>query len=137
MAFYLSKWLFAAANRKENAMQTVSRFLQKFASLIVYVLSCYDRVIFQGRLSLCRAAEVEKLIDYVLEIRRVDFFKKRAPQWAERLVNHAKRMAAAAGRPYVYRTGKFEKDRWAEKIFREQPVVSGVIAVLCTRRPRV
>src|ERR1700740_2814293 len=60
-------------------MKTVSRFVQKFASLIACVFSCFDRVIFKGHLSLSRAKEVEKFIDYLLKMRRVDFFKRCAP----------------------------------------------------------
>jgi hypothetical protein len=113
-------------------MKTVCRFVQKFASLIVCVLSCFDRVIFKGHLSLSRAAELEKFVDCVLKVRRVDFLKKLAPQYAERLVEHAKKFANAAGRPYEFRKGKFKKDKWAERLLREQGVTQGLIGVLCT-----
>ena len=33
---------------KEHAVQFAKRFLDKFNSLIVTVLSCFDRVIFKG-----------------------------------------------------------------------------------------
>ena len=35
-------------------MKTLSRFVAKFTSLIVAVLSCFDRVIFKGHLALWR-----------------------------------------------------------------------------------
>jgi hypothetical protein len=113
-------------------MKPVCRFLQKFASLIVAVLSCFDRVLFKGYLSLCRPSELEKWIDYVLQVRRVDFIKKLTPQYAERLVKHARKMAREAGRPYEFRKGKFKKDKWAERLLREQPIVQGLIGILCT-----
>jgi len=34
---------------KENAIETLSRLGAKFTSLIVAELSCFDRVIFEGR----------------------------------------------------------------------------------------
>jgi hypothetical protein len=36
----------------EIAMKTLSRFVSKFTSLVVAVLSCFDRVIFKGHLAL-------------------------------------------------------------------------------------
>jgi len=114
-------------------MNTVSRFVQKFTSLIVCVFSCFDRVLFKGHLSLSRAKEVEKFIDYVLNMRRVDFFKQRAPAFAQRLVDSAKKYAAQGGRPYQYRGGKFDKDQGARQILGKQPVSHGLICVFCTK----
>lgn len=62
---------------------------------------------------------------------------QRVPQgprsdWAERLVEHAKRAAAKLGRTYLYRTGTFRKDQWAEGLLREQRIESGLVGVLCT-----
>jgi hypothetical protein len=114
-------------------MKTVSRFVQKFTSLIGCVLSCFDRVIFKGHLSLSRVKEVEKFIDYILKMRRVDFFKRCAPALAQRLVDHAQKYAARAGRPYQYRGSKFDKDKGAREILRNQPVVDGLICVFCTK----
>ena len=114
-------------------MKTVSRFVQKFTSLIACVLSCFDRVIFKGHLSLSRVKEVEKFIDYILKMRRVDFFKRCAPALAQRLVDHAQKYAARAGRPYPYRGSKFDKDKGAREILRKQPVVDGLIGVFCTK----
>jgi len=113
-------------------MKPVCRFLQKFTSVIVCVLSCFDRVIFKGHLSLSRAAELEKFVDCVLKVRRVDFLKKFAPQYAERLVEHAKRLARQAHRPFEYRRGKFRKDKWAAALVREQGITAGLVGVLCT-----
>ena len=41
-------------------MTQVCAFLEKFASLIVCVLSCFDRVIFKGYLPLSRVRELER-----------------------------------------------------------------------------
>ena len=51
-------------------MPTVSRFATKFASVIVCTLHCFDRVIFKGHLAMASAKELERFIDYVLQVRR-------------------------------------------------------------------
>ncbi len=40
-------------------MKTLSRFVAKFTSLIVGVLSCFDRVIFKGYLPLTNGPALE------------------------------------------------------------------------------
>ena len=70
-------------------MKTLSRFITKFTSLIVAVLSCFDRVIFKGHLALAAPCELERFVDYVLKVRRTDFMKTLAPQYSDRLVQHA------------------------------------------------
>ncbi len=113
-------------------MKTVSGFLIKFASLIVAVLHCFDRVLFKGHLPLARAGELEFFVDQVLRVRRDYFLKKLAPTYSDRLVAHAQNLARRSSRPYLYRTGKFRKDAWAATLLRQQPVREGLIAVLCT-----
>ena len=54
-------------------MKTLSRFVAKFTSLIVGVLSCFDRVIFKGYLPLTNGPALEGFVDHVLRIRRKDF----------------------------------------------------------------
>jgi hypothetical protein len=85
-------------------MKTLSRFVSKFTSLIVAVLSCFDRVIFKGHLALAAPCELEYFVDHVLKVRRSDFMKTMAPQYSDRLVAHARNWAEKAGRNYVYRT---------------------------------
>src|SRR5438552_3028269 len=98
----------------ENAMTTVCRFLVKFASLIVNTLHCFDRVLFKGHLFLAAPRELERFVDYVLKVRRDYFIKKLAPHYSDRLIEHAQNFARRAGRTYLYRTGKFRKDEWAQ-----------------------
>src|ERR1700761_5966707 len=116
----------------ENAMSTVWRFLTKFASLIVGTLHCFDRVIFKAHLAMAASSELERFVDYVLKVRRCHFMKVIAPQWSERLVEHAQGAARKAGRTYLYRTGSFKKDQWAERLIREQRIERGLVGVLCT-----
>ena len=81
-------------------MNTVCSFCAKFASLISWALSCFDRVIFKGHLPINRAEELQSFVDYVLKQRRCDFMKKTVDAWSERLVEHAKDYAARLGRIY-------------------------------------
>jgi hypothetical protein len=113
-------------------MKTLSRFVTKFTNLTVAVLSCFDRVIFKGHLALAAPCELEYFVDRVLKVRRSDFMKTLAPQYSDRLVAHAQNRAQQAGRTYVYRTGDFRKDEWAQNLIREQGIVEGLVGVLCT-----
>lgn len=114
-------------------MTTVCHFLAKFASLIVSSLHCFDRVIFKGHLTMAAPCKLEMFVDYVLRVRRCHFMKVLAPQYSERLVQHAQQMARRAGRTYLYRTGSFKKDKWAERLLREQRIESGLVGILCTQ----
>ncbi len=84
-------------------MKTLSRFITKFTSLIVAVLSCFDRVIFKGHLAVAAPHELERFVDRVLKVRRTEFMKTMAPQYSNRLVEHAQDWARKAGRTYEYR----------------------------------
>jgi hypothetical protein len=113
-------------------MKTLSRFVSKFTCLIVAVLSCFDRVIFKGHLALSAPCELEYFVDRVLEVRRSDFMKSPAPQYSDRLVEHAQEWARKDGRTYLYRTGQFRKDEWAHDLIRDQGIVEGLVGILCT-----
>ncbi len=113
-------------------MKTLSRFVSKFTGLIVAVLSCFDRVIFKGHLALSAPCELESFVDCVLNVRRSDFMKTMAPQYSDRLIEHAQNEARKAGRTYVYRTGQFRKDEWAHDLIRDQGVTEGLVGILCT-----
>jgi hypothetical protein len=112
-------------------MKTVCSFLAKFASLISWVLSCFDRVIFKGHLPISRASEFERFIDYHLKIRRADFVKTVGPEWSERLVEHSKRFAQECGRPWEYHPGDIDKDAWAKKQLAGSALLQGLVGVLC------
>ena len=113
-------------------MKTLSRFVSKFTGLIVAVLSCFDRVLFKGHLALAAPCELEYFVDCVLKVRRSDFMKTTAPQYSDRLIEHAQKWARKAGRTYVYRTGQFRKDEWAQDLIRDQGLTEGLVGILCT-----
>jgi len=113
-------------------VQFAKRFLDKFSSLIVTVLSCFDRVIFKGYLPFHSEGELNSWVDYTLRIRRTDFVTQ-LEQRSEELVNHAKAFAAKASRPYEYRQGRFRKEQFIQDIIRRDNVTEGLVAVLCTQ----
>jgi len=112
-------------------MKTVCSFVAKFASLISWDLSCFDRVIFKGHLPFSYASAFEKFVDYVLKMRRADFMEVVAPAWSERLVDHAKAFAARFGRLYEYHQGDIDKDAWAKEQLHKKPLTHGLIGILC------
>jgi hypothetical protein len=114
-------------------MSTVWRFLAKFATVIVCPLHCFDRVIFKGHLAMAAPAELERFVDWVLRVRRCHFMKVLAPEYSDRLVEHAQGIARKAGRTYLYRTGSFKKDQWAEQLIRAQRIEHGLVGILCTQ----
>ncbi len=111
-------------------MKTLSRFVVKFTSLIVAVLSCFDRVIFKGHLPIANDTALEAFVDHVLKIRRVDFMDF-AQQQSQALVDHAKRLAQEAGAEFRFLQGAQRKDKLVEEILRQRPILEGLICVLC------
>jgi len=111
-------------------MKPFSRFTTKFASLIVAVLSCFDRVRFTGYLPFSTATALEGLIDHVLRIPRFKFMAF-AQQQSESLVEHAKRLVEHAGATYEHLQGSHRKEAIVDNILRERPISEGLICVFC------
>jgi hypothetical protein len=112
-------------------MKTVCSFVAKFASLIAWKLSCFDRVIFKGYLPFSYASAFEKFVDYVLKMRRADFMEVVAPKWSDRLVEHSKAFARKYERLWEYYQGAIDKDAWAKEQLHTHPLAHGLIGVLC------
>jgi hypothetical protein len=114
-------------------MKTLSRFVAKFTSLIVVVLSCFDRVIFKGHLPISNGPALEGFVDHILKIRRCDFMAF-AQEQSEVLVENARRLAEEAGVEYRFLQGSHRKDRLIDEILRRRSdLVEGLIAVFCCR----
>jgi hypothetical protein len=112
-------------------MKTLSRFVAKFTSLIVAVLSCFDRVIFKGHLPISNGPALEGFVDHVLKIRRCDFMAF-AEQQSEALVDSARRAAEEAGVEYRFLKGPHRKDKLVDEILRQRSdLVEGLIVVFC------
>ncbi len=113
-------------------MAAVCNFLVRFASLIAWKLSCFDRVIFKGHLSISRVGRFEAWVDGVLKIRRKDYLPLDGKRLSKRLVGWAKKMCERQGRPYVFDRRVKGKDEWAMRQLKESPITEGLIAVLAT-----
>ncbi len=102
-------------------------FLKKHAAKIRGVLSCFDRLIFRGYLPICHSVGLRGWL-YQLGVQDADF-KTFAPQLAERLLQHAKDTAAAAGRPYQYLPTRQSKEELARRIAARDGVSEGLVCV--------
>jgi hypothetical protein len=127
----LQNGYYQAAILKADAMKTVCSFCTKFASIISSVLSCFDRVLFKGHLPISRVDQFERFVDYVVKVRRADFLKVVGPKWSDRLVEHAQHFAEQSRRPYLYFTGKIDKDAWAKEQHKLSPIDAGLVGILC------
>ena len=113
-------------------MAAVCDFFVRFASLIVWKLSCFDRVIFRGHLSISRVSRFEAWGDGVLKIKRMDYQPLDGKRLSKRLAGWAKKMCEREGRPYVFDRRVKGKDEWAMRQLKESPITEGLIAVLAT-----
>lgn len=102
-------------------------FLKKHAAKIKGVLSCFDRVIFRGYLPICHPRGLAGW----MHNRGVPAhqFKKFAPAIADRLVDHAKAMAAQAGRLYEFHPKRQEKEELARQIAGREQITEGLVCV--------
>src|SRR5271156_3082468 len=82
-----------------------TNFTEKFASSIVAVLGCHDRVILKGYLPFGRDQHLNYWVDRCLKIRRKDFLPFLEKQ-SQVLVDHARAQAAQAGVPYQRLEGR-------------------------------
>jgi hypothetical protein len=105
-------------------------FLAKFASSLIAVLSCHDRLIFKGHLPFSDEAHLNRFIDHTLRIKRKDF-PAFAEGKAEHLVAHAKDLAARHGAPYVYLQGRHRKEDLVQEQIRARRLGEGLVCVLC------
>jgi hypothetical protein len=113
-------------------MSFAKRFCQKFATLFVCVLGCFDRVIFKGYLPFGDDRRLNAYVDSVLKMKRKDFLPW-LEQHSQLLVDHAQAMARRLGRPYEYRQGKFNKEELIRERIKTDRLDEGLVAVLCVQ----
>jgi hypothetical protein len=111
-------------------MPATNPFLVKFASSIIAVLGCQDRVIFKGYLPFSNEAHLNRFVDHVLRIKRKDVLAF-AQEKAERLVSNAQAFATREGAPYVYLQGRHRKEELVQQQLRERRLCEGLVCVLC------
>lgn len=124
--------LYTIPRHREHAVSFAKQFLTQFNSHVASVLSCFDRVIFKGYLPFHNETALNSWVDYELKVRRTEFMDK-LEQRSEELVEHAKACAKAAGRPYEYRLGRFDKAEFMQQIIQRDDVTTGLVAVLCVQ----
>ena len=111
-------------------MPTNLDFTQKFASLIVATLGCHDRVIFKGHLAFGGDHQLNRWVDGVLKMRRMDFLPFVEEQ-SQAVVDHAKALAQSASAPYIYLQGPHRKEEIIRGQILERGQTEGLVAVLC------
>ena len=95
-------------------MKTLSRFVSKFTSLIVTVLSCFDRVIFKGYLPITNGPALRLRRLRPLKIRRCDFMAF-AEEQSKTLVDFASRDWPKRPAPeYRFLQGYHHRDKLVE-----------------------
>lgn len=106
-----------------------TNFTEKFASSIVSVLGCHDRVIFKGHLPFGHDGHLNAWVDHRLQMRRKDFlpFVERQSQ---ALVDHAKAAANQAGVRFQRLEGKPKKEALLQDLLRQAPRHEGLVTVL-------
>ena len=121
------------ASLEQNAVkatQVATRFVQKFASLVIACLSCHDRLIFKGYLPFGGDRHLNDWVDHQLKIRRKDFIPQ-LRKFSEQLVQDSKQLAQEAGAHWEYLQGKTKKEKLIDGLLRERPHADGLVAVLC------
>jgi hypothetical protein len=113
-----------------KAVRIATRFLQKFAHLIVACLSCHDRMIFKGYLQIGGDEQLNGWVDGVLKIRRKDFIPQLV-DFSQQLVEHSKKMAQESGAHWEHLQGKIRKEKLVDDIARQRKHGDGLLAVLC------
>jgi hypothetical protein len=114
----------------EDAMKFALSFVAKFSQLIVSILNCFDRVIFKGHLPFWTDKQVNDFVDFKLNIKRKDFLPL-LERYAQQLVDHAQTFADQAGRPYLFKQGKFKKEKFIKDLIYRDRLSDGLVAVLC------
>ncbi|MEO5367650.1 MAG: hypothetical protein H7831_15100 [Magnetococcus sp. WYHC-3] len=106
----------------------MSTFIEKFAGKVTGKIECFDRVIFKGHLmKLAYAEGMEKFV--ARQGLRIADFGRFAQTLSERLVLHAKSVAAKHRRPYQYLPRRIRKDDEARKVAERDGIRNGLVCV--------
>lgn len=111
-------------------MRATNAFLVKFASSLIAILGCHDRVIFKGHLPFGSEKHLNRFVDHTLGIKRKDFIPF-IEEKSQLLVNHAKVFAQQHNAPYLYLQGRHRKEELVHQQIRERCLSDGLVCVLC------
>jgi hypothetical protein len=107
------------------SITTAHAFLGKHQDKIVGVLSCFDRLIFRGHLSLSYPAGLEGFL-HKEDVLFKDF-KHYAPRIAERVKEHVKCLVEQAGAPFRHLPRKERMEDEARQRVQEQGIRAGIV----------
>src|SRR5262249_39441726 len=102
---------------------------------LIAVLACHDRLIFKGHLPFSDEVHLNRFIDHTLRIKRKDF-PAFAEGKAERLVSHARDLAARHGAPYLYLQRRHPQADLVQEQIRARQLSDGLVCVLCCQETR-
>lgn len=105
-------------------------FLQRFAAVVVGVLSGFDRVVFKGRLPQLYSPEGMNCYAAANHVRRLDFKKHAKEVTRQVLESSLLEEAKAAGRFQYLNNGKESKEEAARSILERCPTDEGLVALL-------
>jgi len=111
-------------------VNTPNPFVTKFATSIIAVLGCFDRVIFKGHLPFQHETALNRFVDHGLRMPRKDFLPF-LEGTSDDLVAHAKSLAEQHGAPYHYLQGRHRKEDLVQQTIRERRLHEGLVCVLC------
>lgn len=105
-------------------------FLTKHEDAVTGALSCFDRVVFKGYLSIGWPKAFEQLI--TRQGLLIKDFGRFVKEHSNRVQKYAEALAQEMGRPYIYLKGRQRKDDLAREIATRDGIKEGLICVLRT-----
>jgi hypothetical protein len=113
----------------------MERFLKRHEGRVLGTITGFDRVLFRGNLSsICHPGGLDRF----LSSQRVLYkdFKPFVEKISERVKEHAKQLATAAHRPFIYlATSGESKEAKARQIMEQDQITEGLICVLSAVEP--
>jgi hypothetical protein len=121
------------SNTMTERRPALKQFLEKHRDKIVGTVSCFDRIIFKGYLPFTYPAGMAQFLK--LQGVPLTDFKPFVLKQAERLKQHARRLAHSNGRPYTHLYNYIRKENLARSIAQRRGVTEGLICVLSAVEP--
>lgn len=122
------------------AGRTISSFSEQLGDAVIGELTMFDRMVFKGHLtSFFPSGAFQRFLSK--EGVLLKGFSKYVERATEELKGHAKKLAADAGRPYIYLQGAYTaatgkpKDEVAKKLIAADHLTEGLVCVLAAVEP--
>ena len=111
----------------------MDQFISKHTDKLQGSLSCFDRVLFRGYLPFFSGYAMASFLE-TRKVHRRDV-KRFVLTQAYRLKDHARQMAARAGRPYQYFGERMRKEDLAREVAERDGIQEGLVCVFATVEP--